>query len=93
MVLGTCQFKIHFPEPQSLKEKRAILKSVLVRLRREFNAGIAELDGMDLWQQSVIAVACVGRERKEVEHVLDRILEFLDCEENLRVIDHQKELL
>ena len=93
MVLGTLQVKIHFPEPQSLKEKRFILKSLMTRLRQEFNAGIAELDGMDLWQHSVIAAVCVGNERKEVDRVLDQIMRFLDRENELRVVDHQKELL
>ena len=85
--------KLHFPEPQSLKEKRFVLKSVVTRLRDQFNASIAELDGMDLWQSSVIAAACVGREKKEVERLLGEIMNFLDRQEHLRVVDHQKELL
>ena len=93
MVIGTLQTKIHFPNPQSLKEKRMILKRVLSRFRNEFNAGIAELDGMDLWQESLLAVVCVGRERKEVDRLLNRMLNFLDQERNLRVVEHQTELL
>ena len=93
MVVGTLQLKLHFPDPQSLKEKRSILKSVLTRTRQAFNVGLAELDGMDLWQYSLIAAVCVGRERKEVEKLLDQVREFFDREEHLQVIEHQKELL
>ena len=93
MVLGTIQLRLHFPMPQSLKEKRSILKSVLTRIRQTFNIGLAEIDGMDLWQYSVIAAVCVGRERREVEKTLDQVREFLDREEELQVVDEQKELL
>ena len=92
MIVGTLQLKIHFPNPQSLKEKRMLLKSLLTRLRQEFNAGIAELDGMDLWQYSVIGAVCIGREKKELDQILDKILGFLDRENNLQVIEHEKEL-
>ena len=93
MVLGILQVKIHFPDPQSLKEKRMILKSVVTRFRQKFNAGIAELDGMDQWQMSVVAAACIGREKKEVDRTLNEMVNFFDREENLRIMEHQKELL
>ncbi len=93
MVVGTLQLKLHFPEPQSLKEKRFILKSFLARFRQEFNAGICELDGMDLWQYSVIAVVCVSKERSEVGRLLDQMMNFFDQEKGFRVTEHQKELL
>lgn len=78
MIVGTLQLKLHFPEPQSLKEKRFVLKSFLTRFRQEFNAGICELDGMDLWQFSVIAAVCVSKERSEVERLLSNIMNFID---------------
>ena len=93
MVVGTLQLQLHFPDPRSLKEKRFILKSVLTRLRQAFNAGFAELDGMDLWQSSTIAVVCVSREKREAEKLLNEVLKFLDQEEGLRVVEQQKELL
>ena len=93
MIIGSIQFKLHFPEPQSLKEKRSILKSVLTRIRQTFNVGLAEIGDMDLWQASLIAAVCVGRERKEVEKVLDEVGHFLDRENQLQVVGHQKELL
>ena len=93
MVVGTLQLKLHFPEPQSLKEKRFVLKSFLTRFRQEFNAGICELGGMNLWQFSVVAAVCVARERNGAQHLLDRMMDFADREEGFRVVEHQKELL
>jgi uncharacterized protein len=93
MVVGTLQLKLHFPDPQSLKEKRCILKSLLTRFSQAFNAGIAELDGMDLWQYSVLGVVCVARERKEAEKLINHIRHFFDHENGCRVIEDQQELL
>ena len=93
MILGSLQLELHFPEPQSLKEKRFVLKSVLVRLRQKFNVSVAELDGMDLWQSSVIGIGTIGKHRKDVDRALTGVLNFFDREPDLRVSRYQKELL
>ena len=93
MVLGTLQLELHFPEPQSLKEKRFVLKSALTRLKQNMNVSVAELDGMDLWQFAVVGVACVGRERKDVDRLLDQVLNFFDREDGLVVSRHAREIL
>ena len=43
-----------------MKGKRGILKSLLARLRHEFNVSAAEVDAHDAWQRAVIGVACVS---------------------------------
>ena len=45
MLIGTLELALRFPEPQSLKEKRMILKSLVVRLRNRFNVSVAEIVG------------------------------------------------
>lgn len=93
MVIGALQLKLHFPVPQSLKEKRFILQSLLARFRQRFNAGIAELEGMDLWQTSVLATVCVGRERRKVEQLMEEMVHFFDQEKEAQVLDQQREIL
>ena len=44
MVIGACQLQLHLPGGASLKEKRALIKPLLVRLHREFNVAAAEVD-------------------------------------------------
>ena len=62
MTIAVLQLEIRFPEPQSLKEKRMILKSLLRRMRNRFNVAVAEIEGKDLWQRRHLAIASVSRE-------------------------------
>ena len=91
MVIGTLQLQLRFPHPQSLKEKRVLLKSLVDRIRKQFNVSIAEIDGMDLWQTSSLAVAAVGGETKRVNQVLSFVAEFVRGEREIEIMKQQME--
>ena len=93
VVIGTLQLEIRFSEPQSLKEKRMLLKSLVTRIRSQFNVSIAEVDGMDLWQASVLAIACVGKEQKHVNQTLDYVANFVSESRDLEITRQQLEFL
>ena len=80
MIIGTLQLEIHFFNPQSLKEKRVLLKSLVDRIKKKFNVAVAEIDGMDLWQVSTLVIATVAKEKKRVNQILDLALEFVNGE-------------
>ena len=44
MNLGVCRIKLRLPENQSLKGKRQVLKSIIARVRNQYNIAIAEVD-------------------------------------------------
>ena len=92
MVIGVVRLELRFPGPQSLKEKRMILKSLTDRVRGRFNVAVAELDGMDLWQRSLIAVAAVAADRIRANQILSHALEFIRRDRNLEVIQESLEL-
>lgn len=91
MVIGTLQLVLHFFQPQSLKEKRVLLKSLVSRIRREFNVSVSEVDGMDLWQTSTLAIAAVGHQTRHVNQVLDRLAEFIRHEGKLEIVQQHME--
>ena len=41
-IIGVLSIELHFPEAQSLKAKRMVVKSIKDKLRRKFNVAIAE---------------------------------------------------
>jgi uncharacterized protein len=93
MVIGTLQLKLYFPRPQSLKEKRVILKSLLSRLRQKFNISVSEIDGMDLWQSSTLVIAAIGGEKRHINQVLDHVADFIRSDRELEITDQLMELL
>ena len=47
------------------------LRSAKQQLQNRFGASVAEVDHHDVWQRSRITVACVAREAREAQRLLD----------------------
>lgn len=73
MVVGVCKIAIHLPMARSLKDKRQVLKSLKDRLRRH-NISLAEVDGQDVWQRSVLGIAAVADSQAPLERLFASIL-------------------
>jgi uncharacterized protein len=79
--VGILSVELHFPESGSLKGKRKYVKSAKAQLQNRFGAAVAEIDHHDLWQRSRLMVACVAREHREVEALLDDAERYLTGQE------------
>jgi hypothetical protein len=79
--IGILSAELHLPENRSLKGKRKELLSVKSQLQRRFGASVAEVDHHDLWQRTRITAACVAREHREVERLLDEAERWLRGQE------------
>jgi hypothetical protein len=62
---------IQVEDSHSLKEKRHVVKSLKDRLRAHFNVSVAEIDGLDSWQHSVIAAVTVSNDRVRATQILN----------------------
>jgi uncharacterized protein YlxP (DUF503 family) len=72
-VVAVLALEIFVEHSHSLKEKRHVVKSLKDRLRRRFNVAVAEIDGLDSWQRSVIAAVTVSNDRVRAEQVLQAV--------------------
>jgi uncharacterized protein len=79
--VGILTCELHFPEARSLKEKRHHLRSAKAQLQNRVGASVAEVDHHDLWQRARITAACVAREHREVERLLDEAERWLRRQE------------
>lgn len=93
MFIGCLQVELLIPESTSLKEKRMVLKSIKQRLQNKFNISVAEVDHQDLWQRATLGIAMVSNENGHVRKAMDKILDFIDDQDNSQVIDHQIEII
>jgi uncharacterized protein len=75
--VGILSVELHFPENHSLKGKRKELLSVKAQLQRRFGASVAEVDHHDVWQRARLTLACVAREHKELQELLDGAERYL----------------
>jgi uncharacterized protein len=78
MIVGVCTVELSLPGNDSLKGKRSILKSILARLRHEFNISVAEVGDNDFWQSAVIGVVCVSNSSDYAHGLLTKVVGWLD---------------
>ncbi len=94
MIIGACTLELHIPGNGSLKGKRQVIKSLMARLRNEFNVSVAEVGAQDRWQSAIIGVVCVSSNQNYAHGLLSRVARWveetrLDCE----LVDYQIEIL
>jgi uncharacterized protein YlxP (DUF503 family) len=77
---------------RSLKEKRQVLRSLIDKLRADFNLSVAEVAHHDLHQTAQIALACVGNDSSYVNAVLDKALDRLLNDPRVIVSETELEL-
>lgn len=93
MTVGVLSIRLRIPA-HSLKEKRAVVKSVVERIRGRFNASAAEVEDLDTWDLATVAVVCVSNESAHASAMLASILAFVEGERlDAEVLDVQTELL
>jgi uncharacterized protein len=68
--VGVLTLELWIETSHSLKDKRQVVRSLKDRLRDKFNVSVAEIDGLDSWQNSVVAVVTVANDRTYAEQVL-----------------------
>ena len=75
--VGIYSFELYLPESRSLKDKRMVVRSVKDRLSNRVGCSIAEVDHHDVWQRARLTLACVAREARETERLLDEAERWL----------------
>jgi hypothetical protein len=93
MPIGLLTLEIYIPEAHSLKDKRQVLRSLKDRLRRKFNVAVAELDGEDSWQRSVVGVVSLSNNAGHLEQSLRTVLEESENLLGRDLIGHELETL
>jgi len=94
MVIGVCTIELHLPGNGSLKGKRSVLKSMVSRLRREFNVAVAEVDLHDAWQSAVLGVVCVSNQQSHAHRLLEQVVKWIERHRlDVQLVDYSIEML
>jgi uncharacterized protein len=71
-----CECMIY--DTQSLKEKRAVLQRVLIRIKQKYNVSISEIDFQDTWQHTKFGIVAITSSKVSTEKELNHVLSFID---------------
>lgn len=93
MNIGICEIELFIYETNSLKEKRQVIKSILERIKSRYNVSIAEVGFQDLWQRSLIGFSCVSNSKRQVNSVIDKVINFILEDSRVEIVNKNLELL
>ena len=78
MFVCVARVGLDIPAAGSLKAKRQVLRRVTDRVKAKFNVAVAEVEDNDVWNRAVVALSVVGNERKHVNEMMEKIVQFMD---------------
>jgi len=78
MVVASLTWQLSLPGCASLKEKRAVLRSLRDRLSAKFNVSVSETGAQDEHARAEITIALVATDGRFAESVLDKADRFVE---------------
>lgn len=93
MFIATGTIKIHLPWVHSLKEKRMVVKSLLAKVRNQFNVSAAEVEEQDLHQIAVLGFAGIAGDRAQADSILEQVFNFIESNTEGEVVITEREII
>ncbi len=80
MVTVSVLLTLHLPGVRSLKEKRAVVRSLVARLRSRLDLSAAEVGAQDQLQRALVGFAVVSGDLATARQLVDEAERFVDRE-------------
>jgi hypothetical protein len=93
MIVGISTIEIFFPENQSLKDKRQLLRRIVEKTRARFSISIMEIDQNNLWQRAKIGFSVIGVKQDHVNKMIDNVHEYIESLYIGSIIDTKTEII
>jgi len=91
MVVGTGLITLRLHDCRSLKGKRKVVKSMINRLRNNFNLSVAEVGANDIYQR--IGFSLVGNDSSLINSKIDKIFNMAEDLGLAEIIDTEMEII
>jgi len=92
-IIGLLTIELHFPEAQSLKAKRMVVKSIKERLVSRHHVAVAETGYLELWQRAELSVVSVSGTRHVLQSQLEKIQSELENNYSSELVGTEMELI
>ena len=89
--IGIITFRLH--DCRSLKGKRKVVKSIISRVRNNFNASVAEVGSNDVHQRAEIGFSVVGNDQTIVNSKIDKMVNLAEDLGLAEIIDTEMEII
>ncbi len=89
MYIGSLKVSLNLQDCHSLKEKRQIIRSVIEKLKHQYNIAISETNHQDLWQLAELGIVTVNSSAQFNGQLLEKIMNYILIQQgNFQVISH-----
>lgn len=92
MVTVVLKVRLDIPGVGSLKEKRRIIKSLLTRLRNNFNISIAEVGDNDFMRSAMIGAAIVTNDTSFGHQVMSKVVNKIEATSSVVMTEYNTEV-
>ena len=93
MVVGSGLITLRLHDCRSLKAKRKVVKSMINRLRNNFNASVAEVGSNDIYQKAEIGFSLVGNDAALINSKIDKIFNLAEDMGLAEIVDTEMEII
>ena len=80
--LGVAIYAIRIYGATSLKDRRQVVRSIVDRIKKHYNASVADLGPDGVWDRVDLAVTCVGSSHQEMASRVDQLSAFISHAED-----------
>lgn len=93
MTIGILRVELFISSSNSLKHKRTVVKALKDRIKNTFNVSVSEVEDQDKWQKCTLGLSAVGTDKKYVNAMLDKVLDFIRRSHETQILDYQMEIM
>jgi len=93
MIIGAGKINLKLYDVNSLKGKRKIIKSMINRIKNQFNISIAETDYNDSHSLAQIGFSITGNNARVINSKLDKVFNMAEDLGLAQVTDTQMEII
>lgn len=93
MYTAMARVTLHIPASASLKDKRQVVRSVLAKVRNQFEVAAAEVADQDVQNLAVLGLAYVSGEAGHASDQLDRAIRYIEqSRPDVEITDVQQDM-
>ena len=93
MIVGLIEVELYIKEAITLKDKRAVVKSLVEKTKAKFNVSVAQVGFLENRQRATLGMAFVSNEVGHVNSVLDKLESFLEQKSQADIISIRREVI
>jgi uncharacterized protein YlxP (DUF503 family) len=78
MIVGVLKVELELTDIGSLKDKRSVVKPLVLKVMNKFDVHAAEVEQQDVHDAATLGVVMCGNDQRHVNEVLSKVADWLE---------------